>query len=168
MTDPLSSLRAELAEDERIARAADHTRWLPEDKGVTFEYDDTESDYSGRVTADTKANMNHIARFGPKRTLRQVAAIREKVIAPYLAAVDAVEATVSARQYAASRYTLAAIRLDHYGGGGEMEERQAQERRTREELLSAEVQFASDVATRDALASVISALAAVYPNEEGS
>jgi hypothetical protein len=85
----LAALRAGLAEDEAIARAADATRWLPQDKGVTFEHNDTRSDYEGRVTADTKANMIHIAHFGPRRVLRQAEAIREKVIQPYLAAVDA-------------------------------------------------------------------------------
>lgn len=68
-----------LSEDEAVAREADRTRWLPEDKGVTFEFADIESDYSGRVTADTKANMNQIARHDPARVLRQVAALRATV-----------------------------------------------------------------------------------------
>ncbi|MGY1946673.1 DUF6221 family protein [Nocardia asiatica] len=79
-SDALARLLAGLDEDEQIAQAADHTRWLPEDKGVSFEHYDTESDYVGRVEADTKANMNHIAHFGPKRALRQVEAIRKVLV----------------------------------------------------------------------------------------
>jgi hypothetical protein len=74
--DALARLMAGLDEDERIARTADHTRWLPEAKGVSFEHYDTESGYAGYVAADTSANMNHIAHFGPKRALRQIEALR--------------------------------------------------------------------------------------------
>jgi hypothetical protein len=77
--DILSRLSAGLDRDEQLARAADKTRWLPEDKGITFEVDDMESDFNGRLSADTKANMNHIANFDPARTLRQVDAIRKAV-----------------------------------------------------------------------------------------
>ncbi|WP_157227737.1 DUF6221 family protein [Nocardia asiatica] len=179
MTDPLSRLRAGLAEDERIARAATPGPWrhnpnkhhrlegMPLGSGHAFE----EAVFAGPTGADavcvagtgdsddpqSMQDAEHIARQSPKATLDRVEAIRDNVIAPYLAAVAAVEATVSARRYAASRHTLAALRLDH-GGGDAMEER-----RTREELLSAEVQLASDAAKRDAYASVVAALASIYP-----
>ncbi|MFI7191448.1 DUF6221 family protein [Nocardia nova] len=77
--DFLSRLSAGLDRDDQLARAADKTRWLPEDKGITFEVDDMESDYSGRLAADTRANMDHIAHHSPARTLRQVEAIRKAV-----------------------------------------------------------------------------------------
>ncbi|WP_063023703.1 hypothetical protein [Nocardia niwae] len=144
--DALTRLLAGLDQDEQLARAA---------LGVEHvHYDGTAACVGERCI--------HDRRHPPARVLRQVEAIREKVTAPYLAAVDAVEATVSARQYAATRYTLAAMRLDHDSGD---DERQTQERRAREELLSAEVQLASDVATRDAYASVIEALASIYTED---
>jgi hypothetical protein len=150
--DALRRLIAGLAEDERVATEAAGV-WSDDFAGNFEAY--------GVLGEDVHA---HAARQDPKATLRRVEAIRESLIAPYLAASGAVEATMSARRDAVTRYTLAAIRLDH-GGGDEMEERQAQERRTREELLSAEVQLASDAAKRDAYSSVIAALASIYSED---
>jgi hypothetical protein len=68
-------LRAQLDEDERVARGADAGRWLPEDKGITFEYradDFHEGEAQARLVADSRANQEHIAEWGPARVLREV------------------------------------------------------------------------------------------------
>jgi hypothetical protein len=72
-------LRQQLDEDERVARAADSGRWLPEDKGITFEY--RADDFHGgeaqaRLVADTRANQWHIANWDPARVLAEVEAKR--------------------------------------------------------------------------------------------
>lgn len=105
-------IRARLDEDEQIAWRADRTRWLPEDKGVTFECDDTQSDYSGRVTADTKANMTHIARHDPARVLRQVAALRS-LVAAHRTRIEQGWGYHSDEMVSADLAPLAAIWSDH-------------------------------------------------------
>lgn len=75
----IAFLRAQLDEDERVARAADSGRWLPEDKGITFEY--RADDFHGgeaqaRLVADTRANQWHIANWDPPRVLAEVEAKR--------------------------------------------------------------------------------------------
>ena len=77
--DLVAFIRAQLDEDERIARAADSGRWLPEDKGITFEY--RADDFHGgeaqaRLVADTRANQEHIAEWWPARVLAEVDAKR--------------------------------------------------------------------------------------------
>lgn len=79
MDDLATFLRAQLDEDERVARAADSGRWLPEDKGITFEY--RADDFHGgeaqaRLVADTRANQWHIANWDPARVLAEVDAKR--------------------------------------------------------------------------------------------
>jgi hypothetical protein len=75
----LAFLRAQLDEDERVAREADSGRWIPEDKGITFEY---HADYfhggeaQARLVADTRANQWHIANWDPARVLAEVEAKR--------------------------------------------------------------------------------------------
>lgn len=68
-----------IEEDEERARSADSGRWLPEDKGVTFEFYGDEfpdGEAQVRLVADTRANQNHIARWGPARVLAECAAKR--------------------------------------------------------------------------------------------
>jgi hypothetical protein len=77
--DLVTWLRAQLDEDERVAREADSGRWLPEDKGITFEY--RADDFHGgeaqaRLVADTRANQWHIANWDPARVLAEVEAKR--------------------------------------------------------------------------------------------
>lgn len=65
-----------------MARAADGGRWLPEDKGITFEYhadDFHEGEAQARLVADTRANQEHIAEWSPARVLREVEAKRQMV-----------------------------------------------------------------------------------------
>ncbi|MFI2650191.1 DUF6221 family protein [Micromonospora fulviviridis] len=79
MDDLVTWLRQQLDEDERVARAADSSRWLPEDKGITFEYtadDFHEGEAQARLAADTRANQEHIARHDPERVLAEVEAKR--------------------------------------------------------------------------------------------
>jgi hypothetical protein len=79
MKDLVDWLRAQLDEDERVARAADAGRWLPEDKGITFEYradDYHEGEAQARLVADSRANQEHIAEWYPARVLAEVEAKR--------------------------------------------------------------------------------------------
>jgi hypothetical protein len=79
MDDLVTWLRAQLDDDERVARAADSGRWLPEDKGITFEYradDFHDGEAQARLVADTRANQWHIARWDPARVLAEVDAKR--------------------------------------------------------------------------------------------
>jgi hypothetical protein len=72
-------LLARIAEDEADARAADSSRWLAEDKGVTFEWradDFHDGEAQARLTADTKANMWHISNWAPARVLAECRAKR--------------------------------------------------------------------------------------------
>lgn len=72
-------LEARIAEDEDLARKADSGRWLPEDKGVTFEFYGDEfpvGEAQTRMVADTRANQNHIAQWDPARVLAECAAKR--------------------------------------------------------------------------------------------
>ena len=72
-------LEARIAEDEADAKAADGGRWLPEDKGVSFEFYGDEfpgGEAQARLVADTRANMNHIANYSPARVLAECAAKR--------------------------------------------------------------------------------------------
>jgi hypothetical protein len=79
MDELIAFLTACLDEDERVAREADSGRWLPEDKGITFEY--RADDFHGgeaqaRLVADTRANQWHIASWDPARVLAEVEAKR--------------------------------------------------------------------------------------------
>lgn len=77
--DLVGWLLLQLDEDERVARAADAGRWLPEDKGITFEYyadEFPEGEAQARLVADTRANQYHIAEWSPGRVLREVEAKR--------------------------------------------------------------------------------------------
>jgi hypothetical protein len=79
MDELVAYLRRALDEDERVAREADSGRWLPEDKGITFEY--RADDFHGgeaqaRLVADTRANQRHIANWDPARVLAEVEAKR--------------------------------------------------------------------------------------------
>lgn len=79
MDELVAFVRAQLDEDERVAQAADSGRWLPEDKGITFEY--RADDFHGgeaqaRLVADTRANQWHIANWDPARVLAEVQAKR--------------------------------------------------------------------------------------------
>jgi hypothetical protein len=79
MDDLVEWLRVQLAEDERVARAADSGRWLPEDKGISFEYYSDvfpDGEAQARLVADTRANQWHIASWDPARVLAEVAAKR--------------------------------------------------------------------------------------------
>ncbi len=72
-------LEARIAEDEETAMRADSGRWLPEDKGISFEFYGDEfpdSEAQARLVADTKANQNHIAQWDPARVLAECAAKR--------------------------------------------------------------------------------------------
>lgn len=72
-------LEARIVEDEDLARKADSGRWLPEDKGVTFEFygeEFPEGEAQARMVADTRANQNHIAQWDPTRVLAECAAKR--------------------------------------------------------------------------------------------
>lgn len=75
MNELVAFLRARYNEDEQVARAADAGRWLPEDKGVTFEWradDFHEGEAQARLLADTRANLEHIANWHPARVLAEV------------------------------------------------------------------------------------------------
>jgi hypothetical protein len=82
MNDLVDFVRAQLDEDERVARAADAGRWLPEDKGITFEYradDFHEGEAQARLVADSRANQEHIACWWPARVRAEVDAKRRIV-----------------------------------------------------------------------------------------
>ena len=75
-------LTAAIAEDEAVARAADSGRWVPEDKGITFEWsadDWHDEETQARLQADTRANQNHIAEWSPARVLAECEAKRRIV-----------------------------------------------------------------------------------------
>lgn len=75
-------LLARIAEDEADAREADSGRWLPEDKGITFEWDADDwhdDETQARLRADTRANQNHIANWHPARVLAECEAKRRIV-----------------------------------------------------------------------------------------
>lgn len=82
MDDLIVFMRQCLDEDERVALAADSGRWLPEDKGITFEW--RADDFHGgeaqaRLVADTRANQWHIANWDPARVLAEIEAKRERI-----------------------------------------------------------------------------------------
>jgi hypothetical protein len=90
-------LRAQLDEDERVARAADAGRWLPEDKGITFEYradDFHEGEAQARLVADSRANQYHIASWDPARVLAEVDAKRQMLDLADRLAADADDAAM--------------------------------------------------------------------------
>jgi hypothetical protein len=88
--DLITWLRDQLDDDERVARAADSGRWLPEDKGITFEYyadDFPDGEAQARLVADTRANQWHIASWDPARVLAEVDAKR-RILDEYEKAFD--------------------------------------------------------------------------------
>lgn len=80
MDDLVAWLRAQLDEDERVAKAADSGRWLPEGKGISFEFyadEFPDGEAWAYLVADTKANQWHITNWAPARVLAEVEAKRE-------------------------------------------------------------------------------------------
>jgi hypothetical protein len=100
-------LRAQLDEDERVARAADAGRWLPEDKGITFEYradDFHEGEAQARLVADSRANQYHIASWDPARVLAEVDAKRQMLDLADRLAADADDAAMGTHPRRRSRW----------------------------------------------------------------
>jgi hypothetical protein len=69
-------IAARLNEDEALAKAADRSGWIPQDEGLAFEGPDTDGD-GGQLSADTRVNQEHIARWDPERVLAEVYAKRQ-------------------------------------------------------------------------------------------
>lgn len=84
MSDLVDFLLARIAEDEADARAADGTRWLHQDKVVTFEAFGPDGDYvdaSAPISVDTRANGWHIVRWSPQRVLAECTSKRQIIAA---------------------------------------------------------------------------------------
>jgi len=78
-------LLARIAEDEETARAADGTRWLHEDKVVSFEAFGPDGDWvdaSSPLSVNTRDNGWHIVNWSPARVLAECEAKRRIVDNP--------------------------------------------------------------------------------------